>query len=148
MLNNIIQILPLPIMVAKQPRVGHDVLHEWLELQGVRDMDCYKDYVAEKENKTEMLDIWFSIEKKDAIAWIITISINTKFCLLMARKNKFYGSNLWKEDKRMMTTKWFLKIFLVSCDYKKQINVANGFLHASKIVDAEISNCVFPFISS
>ena len=38
--------------------------------------------------------------------------------------------------------------FLVSCDYEKQIHVVNGFLHASKIVDAEISNCVFPFISS
>ena len=38
-------------MVVKQPRVGHDVLHEWLELRGVRDMDCCKDYVAEKDNK-------------------------------------------------------------------------------------------------
>ena len=38
--------------------------------------------------------------------------------------------------------------FLVSCDYDKQIHVVNGFLHASKIVDAEISNYVFPFLSS
>ena len=51
MRNNITNTLPLPIMVVKQPRVGHDVLHEWLELQGVQDMDCCKDYVAKKENK-------------------------------------------------------------------------------------------------
>ena len=61
---------------------------------------------------------------------------------------RFYGSCLWKEDKRMTTWKLNLKWFLVSCDYDEQINVVNGFLHASKIVDAEISNCVFPFMSS
>ena len=55
MLDNFINILSLPIMVVKQPRVGHDVLHEWLELQGVQDMDCCKDYVAKKRTKTKML---------------------------------------------------------------------------------------------
>lgn len=44
----LIQILPLLIMEAKQPHVGHDVLHEWLVLQGVQDKDCCKDYAAEK----------------------------------------------------------------------------------------------------
>ena len=55
MRNNITNTLLLPIMVVKQPRVGHDVLHEWLELQGVQDMDCCKDYVAKKRTKTKML---------------------------------------------------------------------------------------------
>ena len=64
MFNNFIQILPLPIMVAKQPRVGHDVLHEWLELQGAQDMDCCKDYVAKKENKNgNVNNLTFNWEK-------------------------------------------------------------------------------------
>ena len=33
----------------------HDVLHEWLELQGVQDKDCCKDYVAENEKKPKLL---------------------------------------------------------------------------------------------
>ena len=53
--KNFIQILPLLTVEVKQPHVDHDVLHEWLELQGERDKDCCKDYVAEKRTKTEML---------------------------------------------------------------------------------------------
>ena len=47
--------------------------------------------------------------EKDAIAWIIAISINVKYCLLMARIKRFYGSILWKEDNRMMTIRINLK---------------------------------------
>ena len=68
MRNNITNTLPLPIMVVKQPRVGHDVLHEWLELQGEQDMDCCKDYVAEKrEQNCNVKNVSFKCEK-DAIA--------------------------------------------------------------------------------
>ena len=51
-------------MVVKQRRVGHDALHGWLELQGVQDMDCCKDYVAEKENiNLNVKNVTFNWEK-------------------------------------------------------------------------------------
>ena len=74
--------------------------------------------------------------------------MNAKFLFVNGIIKRFYGTHLWKQDNSLMTIKINLKstkTFLVSCDYDKQIYVVNGFLHASKAVDAEILNCVFPF---